>query len=35
MEQHIALLPDRIETGTYMCAVGLCGGELHLEKYTA
>jgi UDP-N-acetylglucosamine 1-carboxyvinyltransferase len=26
------VIPDRIETGTYMCAVGLCGGELRLEN---
>lgn len=26
------VVPDRIETGTYMCAVGLCGGELHLKN---
>jgi UDP-N-acetylglucosamine 1-carboxyvinyltransferase len=25
-----SVIPDRIETGTYMCAVGLCGGELKL-----
>lgn len=27
-----SVIPDRIETGTYMCAVGLCGGELHLQN---
>ena len=27
-----SVVPDRIETGTYMCAVGLCGGELRLQK---
>ena len=27
-----SIVPDRIETGTYMCAVGLCGGELRLEN---
>ena len=27
-----SIIADRIETGTYMCAVGLCGGELHLEN---
>ncbi|MCI5059840.1 MAG: UDP-N-acetylglucosamine 1-carboxyvinyltransferase [Alphaproteobacteria bacterium] len=27
-----SILPDRIETGTYMCAVGLCGGELRLQN---
>lgn len=27
-----SVIPDRIETGTYMCAVGLCGGELTLEN---
>ena len=27
-----SVIPDRIETGTYMCAVGLCGGELHLKN---
>lgn len=27
-----SVLPDRIETGTYMCAVGLCGGELKLQN---
>ncbi len=26
-----AILPDRIETGTYLCAVGVTGGELLLE----
>lgn len=26
------VVPDRIETGTYMCAVGLCGGELRLQN---
>lgn len=26
-----SVIPDRIETGTYMCAVGLCGGELRLQ----
>ena len=26
-----SVIPDRIETGTYMCAVGLCGGELLLK----
>lgn len=26
------VIPDRIETGTFMCAVGLCGGELRLEN---
>lgn len=26
-----AILPDRIETGTYLCAVGAVGGELLLE----
>ena len=26
------VIPDRIETGTYMCAVGLCGGELRLQN---
>ncbi|MEM6812051.1 MAG: UDP-N-acetylglucosamine 1-carboxyvinyltransferase [Pseudomonadota bacterium] len=26
------VLPDRIETGTYMCAVGLSGGELLLKN---
>lgn len=25
-----SIIADRIETGTYMCAVGLCGGELRL-----
>lgn len=27
-----SVIPDRIETGTYMCAVGLCGGELRLQN---
>ncbi len=27
-----ACLPDRIETGTYMCAVGLTGGEVRLKN---
>jgi len=27
-----SVIPDRIETGTYMCAVGLCGGELQLQN---
>ncbi|MEM8833901.1 MAG: UDP-N-acetylglucosamine 1-carboxyvinyltransferase [Pseudomonadota bacterium] len=27
-----SVVPDRIETGTYMCAVGLNGGELILEN---
>ena len=27
-----SVIPDRIETGTYMCAVGLCGGELLLKN---
>lgn len=27
-----SVIPDRIETGTYMCAVGLCGGELRLQQ---
>ncbi len=27
-----SIVPDRIETGTYMCAVGLCGGELRLQN---
>lgn len=27
-----SVVPDRIETGTYMCAVGLCGGELRLQN---
>lgn len=27
-----SVVPDRIETGTYMCAVGLCGGELRLKN---
>ena len=27
-----SVVPDRIETGTYMCAVGLCGGELLLKN---
>ena len=27
-----SVIPDRIETGTYMCAVGLCGGELTLQN---
>jgi UDP-N-acetylglucosamine 1-carboxyvinyltransferase len=27
-----SVIPDRIETGTYMCAVGLCGGELVLKN---
>ena len=27
-----SVIPDRIETGTYMCAVGLCGGELRLHN---
>ncbi len=26
------VVADRIETGTYMCAVGLCGGELRLQN---
>ncbi len=26
-----AILPDRIETGTYLCAVGVSGGEILLE----
>jgi UDP-N-acetylglucosamine 1-carboxyvinyltransferase len=26
------VIADRIETGTYMCAVGLCGGELRLQN---
>lgn len=29
------VIPDRIETGTYMCAVGLCGGELALKNTRA
>jgi len=27
-----SIIADRIETGTYMCAVGLCGGELRLQN---
>ncbi len=27
-----ACIPDRIETGTYMCAVGLAGGEVRLKN---
>lgn len=27
-----SVIADRIETGTYMCAVGLCGGELRLQN---
>lgn len=27
-----AVLPDRIETGTWMCAVGLCGGTVRLQN---
>lgn len=27
-----ACIPDRIETGTYMCAVGLTGGEVRLKN---
>ena len=27
-----SIIPDRIETGTYMCAVGLTGGEVRLQN---
>ncbi len=27
-----SVVPDRIETGTYMCAVGLCGGDVRLKN---
>lgn len=27
-----SVIPDRIETGTYMCAVGLTGGEVRLQN---
>ena len=27
-----SIIPDRIETGTWMCAVGLCGGHVRLQN---
>lgn len=29
------VIPDRIETGTILCAVAMCGGEVRLEKTSA
>ena len=29
------VIPDRIEAATYLCALAICGGELHLENARA